>query len=426
MFSFVCFVVGIQGFLFLTKVDIMAHLADQTKACLALLLACGLLAGCGKVPTWGELTGTAQPEAEPAPVVVAPAPPAHVAPPAPVAPVGPTPEQMVADFKAMKPYEITDGSLAAVAGLESGTDQITEINAAGSKLTNEGLAALERLPALASLNLESTAIDDNGCDEIAKARGLTTLMMDGGRVTDVGAAQLSNLPALKVLHLNRARLTVEGFRILSTLPELEEVWLDESSITDQGLLFLSSAVKLKRLKLAKTSITDNGIAQLSKLDQLEYLDISYTGLRGEGLLKLSQAKALKNMKFLSVQGTAIGDAGGRAIAAMKSLEGLDLGSLPSMKDVHLVAMIKNLDELTYLNLHDSTGISSAGLIPFRKHQKLEKLHLTGGLNLINDAGLGNLKDIKTLKELQLGGTGCTPFGIAALREAIPGLKVTGQ
>lgn len=391
----------------------------------SVLLGCSvMLTGCEKVPTWGELSGqTAEPEV---PVVVAPTPVAPPAPPAPPPPPQKTPAELVAEFQSRPSGSVSDATLSELASDPSVAGLISEINAQGSgQLSDAGLAALSGLTALKSINLMGTAIGDEGCKNLALATSLESVKLSGTKVTDAGVLALGQLPQLKVLHLNQTKLTPAGYEVLGNYPQLEEVWLDYSSINDAGMVALGRATSLKRLKLMHTGITDAGLAELKDLKQLEYLDISYTGIADEGLPELEKAGCLDNIKFLSVQATRIGDKTGTVIAGLKSLEGLDLGMLPSMQDRHLVTMTKGLKQLKRLNLFRSSGVTGAGLIGLRKHPALEELMLDGGLPGIDDSALIHLVDIKTLRKLNVHDTRVSQFGVQKLKKAIPGLEVTG-
>ncbi len=114
---------------------------------LTVLTICCWMPGCGqKVPTFGELVNGKT--AEPTPPPVAPAP---MAPTAPVETAqGPTPAEIIAGFSKIPTFEVTDANLQQLASLPSGKEAIGELKLSGSKVTNEGLAALPNLPNLAT------------------------------------------------------------------------------------------------------------------------------------------------------------------------------------------------------------------------------------------------------------------------------------
>jgi len=60
----------------------------------------------------------------------------------------------------------------------------------GTKVTDEGLTDLHKLPALTTLWLDNTAITDAGLEHLAKVPKLNSLYLDGTQVTEAGVAKL--------------------------------------------------------------------------------------------------------------------------------------------------------------------------------------------------------------------------------------------
>ena len=129
----------------------------QWAAGLSAILVLALAAGCGKPPTWGELTG--QQPATPPPTTPVPVPTVpSQSPTPPVVPPKVKAAEVIARFKTLNPYQIANETLAELASLTEGLDELTDINATGSGVTDAGLAHLAKLPALKKLDLGTTKI----------------------------------------------------------------------------------------------------------------------------------------------------------------------------------------------------------------------------------------------------------------------------
>ena len=70
----------------------------------------------------------------------------------------------------------------------------------------------------------------------------------------------------------------------------------------------------------------------------------------------------------------------------------------------------------------STRVRDADLKELKDLKQLTSLQLGGGR--VTDAGLKGLKDLKQLTSLNLGSTKVTDDGVADLQKALPGCKIT--
>src|SRR4051812_9498261 len=97
------------------------------------------LNGCGKIPTWGELTSNKKEEAAPQ-AAAAPSPVA----PAPVVQKAPDAAELAARIKAKPPVQIVDGDILQLTNLTEGLDVVTEINADGSNVTKDAFGSIQK------------------------------------------------------------------------------------------------------------------------------------------------------------------------------------------------------------------------------------------------------------------------------------------
>jgi hypothetical protein len=103
--------------------------------------------------------------------------------------------------------KISDAQLATLGPV---AQQVLWLNLAGTKVTDNGLAALEPLKNLRKLHLEKTAITDAGLAHLKGLTNLGYLNLYSTAVTDAGIAQLSGLKNLKELYLWETKVTPAG------------------------------------------------------------------------------------------------------------------------------------------------------------------------------------------------------------------------
>ena len=390
---------------------------------LGAMLVLALATGCGKVPTWGELTGQ-QPAASSSTTPVAVQPTTVPTPTTPVQPPKPKAAEVIAKFKALRSVEISDSSLAELASLTEGFEDLTEINATSSSVTDSGLAHLSKLPLLKKLELTNTKVTDQGMQHLAQVPSLESLALQGTTVSDAGVASLTTLPNLKELDLRSCHLTPEGFAAIGKMPALEEINLEVTSgLNDLTLDLMCEARTLKRLNLRDCGgITDNGLRALRKLDVLEAININRSGVTGEGFLAVTKGGGLKNMKLLGISVCPITEKGAQAINSMKSLEHIDLQLVTSMNDLGFAEIVRGMKKLKFININDCANVAGPKAFAALKGcDDLETLHASN--TNITDASLVHLKGLKNLKTLTVNGTKCTLVGVRGLKKFLPDCEI---
>ena len=374
--------------------------------------------GCGKVPTWGELTGQSKPADQAQ--SVKPVATNTVKPPSP--PPEPKPEEIIARFSALGPGQKSDADFEQLTSLKSGLEGITEINAEGSILTKNAMANIDRLTGLKQLRLSRTKMDDAACQKIALLSSLEVLALEDTQVTDIGVAALSGLQNLKHLELTRCQITENGFRAIGNLPSLKTIKLESTNMDNRDLDLVCNARTLTELTLASNPVNDFGLASLSKLEPLESLEISHTSITGEGLVKAMKGGGLKHLHYLGMYACPVNDRGAKAISTIKSLERLNFGGVPLMNDIGLDNVIKGMKSLKHINLSNSPLIDGSGLRSLKNSKEMEVL-LLDQCPKIGDPLIQILKTIKNLKRVTLGGTAVTPRGREELQSALPELVI---
>lgn len=168
----------------------------------------------------------------------------------------------------------------------------------------------------------------------------------------------------------------------------------------------------QKLDLLDTEITDRDLGYLIEaLGNLRFLSLSGTKITDAGL---EHIKALKELQELHLDGTTITNDGLQFIKGLHNLEVLDLKDTKITDDglVHL----KPLRELKGLYL-TRTSISDAGLNHVASLTGLRTLILWD--TQVSDEGLDCLQSLCHLQELILWKTRVTEQGINMLKKALP-------
>lgn len=114
-------------------------------------------------------------------------------------------------FGILNAYGVTDAGFTQLSALP----QLVSLRVQQTRITAEGLAVLEHLPALSALTLSyARQLDDRALPAIGAKTALTWLSLDGTAITDEGMQHLRRLTSLRVLWLGSTAVTGEGLRHL--------------------------------------------------------------------------------------------------------------------------------------------------------------------------------------------------------------------
>ncbi|MBI1348604.1 hypothetical protein GC163_20210 [bacterium] len=401
------------------------YLGSRRAESLATLAVLMLLAsGCG-LPTWSELIGTSQPQQQP--VVQQPqmVPPPQVTMEPPPPPPPPQPQEIIDKFKSLTPIQIDDNALLSLSGLEEGLDQITELNLAGTTVTNNGIRELNKLTYLTKLDIRGSLLDKESLESVAKAESLESLYLDGTRIDDTGAAVLKSLSQLKVLHADRAILKPFSWQdLLLSHPDLEELHISDSNINDLTMASVGKLKNLKRLFVTTCQVSDDGLAQLADVDGLEELNISGCPITGIGFRPPGGGKGFNTLQKLTVQRCPLDERGAKALITLKELTYLNLAEMQNIQDTHFKTIVKALPKLEVVSFWSNPALTNQSLSAFNGNKVVKFLDF-GNNRLIDDAGLKFLTKCSSLEKIAVLHTGCTPRGVLALREIYPNLEVDG-
>ena len=198
---------------------------------------------------------------------------------------------------------------------------------------------------------------------------------------------LKEFAELRVLRLAGCE-QLPGRVVQALSRNLAEIDLEDVPVTDDDLAALRRLVKLHTLSLARTKVTDAGLKHLGEIASLRNLSLGSTGITDNGLHQIPP-----------------------------TIESLDL----SATGVNTVQGLEKLKKLRRLFL-DGSAIDCGGIERVRDLPELVTLSLSE-CDDVTDTCIASLSAMKTLKYLDVSGTGVTPGGVKRLRAALPGCEV---
>ena len=399
------------------RLNVVIPRSRHRFAMLSVVAGLGLV-GCGKVPTWNELTSS-KPAATPTQAV-----PAQTVAGTPATSHQEDAGQVLSWFKGLQPMQINDQALTRLTSISSGLEAITEINAKGGAVTDIGLTALHKLPALQKLALDGTPITDEGMKSLQRVPSLQSLSLNGTRITAGGLGHLALHPGLKRLELMGCDLTQADFGAIGKLPALEGLVLNRVlELNDAGLDLICEAHTLKSLQMNEcVGLTDKGLVALAKAPGLQELHLNRTVVVGVGLGVAASKGGLKSLKLLSVSAVPVSLPGARAINSLKTLESLDISFVPGMNDVFFVEFVEGMNHLKHLNIEGAKGVFGQGFAKMKA--TANTLETLGAQNTaVVDQALGFLKGHKKLKFIDLSNSSVSPMGILQFKRLVPTCEI---
>lgn len=251
----------------------------------------------------------------------------------------------------------------------------------------------------------------------------------GTGIRTAGLRQLARLKSLIGIDLSVCReLEKESFAVFSDCHSLVFLAAASTEISDEWLPALARIPRLAALDLEGCDrITDASCRLLARLPSLRGLSLKKTAFEknrvaDSGLEKLT---ALSKLERINLSGNAVSNDGLKQLARFPNLREVDL-SLLAVDDKGL-AHLPAVKKLEWLNLRYSEGfggviVTNAGIGSIRDVSSLKVLNLTGARR-ISDACLKDLESLSSLKNLNLSAAGISLAGIRRLRESLPDCQV---
>ncbi len=297
---------------------------------------------------------------------------------------------------------------------------LKEVNLTQVSLSNHKLTVLKGLKNLEviRLGMEGT-LGDRGFLALKEFANLKTLIVPMYSGSNAGLEALRFLGNIESLELYGPFITDAGLSGLAACSKLEQVRLDRLKISDIGLGALRGLPKLLTLGLSETGVTDRGLGTIAELKDLEALDLSRTKVTDAGVARL---KEMEELRILLLNSAAVTGGGFKGLE-MKRLMHLGLNDT-RVDDAGLAAIGHLTTNLRTLELA-RTEVTGAGLAALPSLRELADIDLEG-CQRVRDNLVAPLKDLRSLKRVNLRNTKVSPTAIESLRQAKIEVDASGK
>jgi hypothetical protein len=286
-------------------------------------------------------------------------------------------------------------------------------------LNDEMASQLAGLKNLTTLALTNSVINDPTVEMIAKSfpRLIDLDLSSNTNLTNGVLKVICGLTSLERLALVQNGFSDVGTIRLSKLTNLKALDLrGNMEAGDMTMEVIATLPKLTLLKHRSTGVNDYGIetlAQSKTLDSLLMQDFAVTGQAGQHIAKLG---TLRQLEVFRCQG--FGSDGVLALKGMK-LSRLTLRDLPAIDD-SAMEVFTGLPELKRLYLHELASVGDSGLANLAALKSLDVLDIWN-VPQMTDATADVIATLPNLKELSIRTTDVTDAAVDKLL-AIPKLQ----
>ena len=296
--------------------------------------------------------------------------------------------------------------------------------------TSDGIApTLVPLRSLRHLSLQATRVTAAGLANLP--RGLRSLDLSGTSIGDAGVEHLRRLPGLKELWLDETSVGDKALAVVSTRTTIEVLGLTGTAVTSVGLKHLAGLEKLTALHLGDTAIDDRALGLLIAMKQLKRLDVTATDLSVAARKRLVEALRTCDVQVdVDALVKALDDSGGRMEQALSRIARVTRNPGGGVKSLNIfdrtfsdigMGILPRFTSLTRLSI-EGTAVTNAGLKHLASMSQLEELWLND--TSISDSGLDDLRPLRALKQLHLGGTRVTVSGVLNLWPALTRVRMS--
>jgi Leucine-rich repeat (LRR) protein len=279
-------------------------------------------------------------------------------------------------------------------------------------LDDEMAAKLAGLKGLTSLALTNTVINDVTVELIVKSfPNLVDLDLSSNTNMTSGVLKvIAELPKLQRLTLVQNQFNDLSARRLSKLTDLRTLDLrGNMEAGDMAMEVVADLPKLTGFKHRSTAVSDFGMEHLSRnqtLDSLLLQDFVITDQSGPHLAKLGK---LSQLEIFRCQG--FGTEGVLALKGM-GLTRFTLRDLPNVDD-RAMEVFDDLPKLKRVYLHELTSVGDSGLKHLANAKTIELLDIWT-VPQLTDATVDVIASLPNLKELSLRSTGVTDAAVDKL------------
>lgn len=306
--------------------------------------------------------------------------------------------------------------------------QIVELDLASTWITDADLAKVASLPELRKINLAHAKINDIAFQYLKPLKHVTWLnCFYCEYLTDGAIAYLKEWENLEYLNVRGSEVTSRMFEHIANMKELRVLDVGFSRVNDNDFEHLASLEKLEELHIGGNKMNGLALPLLRMLPSLKHLDVNGSQRTDSGRwgltlsdVNMGNLTALTQLEVLNMGGAQVTDVGMKQVETLANLRELDLSLMEITAEG--LAPVANLPHLRRLNLWKSQRIGDGAAKYLLQMENLESLDL--GETAVTDTLLERLKDLKSLKELFIGGTGTTQQAVESFRKARPDCRVT--
>ncbi|HVX13111.1 MAG TPA: hypothetical protein VHC22_18145 [Pirellulales bacterium] len=131
------------------------------------------------------------------------------------------------------------------------------------------------------------------------AASLVQVNLGRSKVSDDDLQCLEKLPGLKFLWLQDTHVGNDGIAHLKSCLHIQELYLANTKVTDDGLASIAGLRKMKFLSLSGCHITDAGLIHLQGMTNLQRLDMPNTGVTPRGVAELQKSLPAVKITYAS-------------------------------------------------------------------------------------------------------------------------------
>ncbi|MDA1017433.1 MAG: hypothetical protein O3A00_23630 [Planctomycetota bacterium] len=307
--------------------------------------------GCGKVPTWSEITGKSKTDEESATKTTAATDQVDTVTPPDASQPGQSPPSTVGQNPGQNPPPQTATSTlkAAVTQRFGSLDKCQALNLAGSNaLSPDILNDLKDLPTLEHLILNGRPLNSAAMQAVGNVKTLKSLYLDGATFSPFDLERIALLDNLRHLNVSRTQVSDQALALIKHLP-LEILQVQNCGGVHGEWFTAKGRDKwfgggLKMIEADKSRFGDWGFVYVNGSADLEVLMATQAGVEDGRLTGLARCK---NLRVLSLRENPISDFGAKELMKLQNLEAIDI--FADRLTEATLASLKGLKKLKRMN-----------------------------------------------------------------------------
>lgn len=244
------------------------------------------------------------------------------------------------------------------------------------KADDELLEALQDLPAVHFLGIQTGNYSGEGISHIAALPELTRLALDVSDRTADDFARIAEIDNLTSLKMTGRLMAPEALSLIGQIGDLKHLEIRDPVSSNKELSRLGNLAELVSLSLTLSADADQLSVLLDDMNQLKSLTLRRSGT---GEIDLSALESLPLLESLHLTGNGFTDESIRNVTGMSALTSLNLSNtLVEDGFAELLARSPNLSDVNLLGsqVGNRTLLLVANLISSGHDSRLQSLNLT--------------------------------------------------